>query len=363
MSLTIKTTKMQEMVSRAIKGASNNKLIPLTGLMSIQLSKKTLTLITTDATNYLYIKESKVEGEDFNVTVPVEIFSKLISKLTCENVTLNINAEESTLEVVGNGSYLIELPMDENGQAIVYPDPMNSIKFKSGGEIQATTIQSIINTAKQALATTNDVPCYTGYYVSDKVVATDTEKICIMQINVFEEPKLISPEQMNLLSIMQSEKIGVMMKDNIMIYNSPDCVVYGPVLEGIEEYAIDKIGEFAELDFPSQCKLPKDALLQVLDRLALFVDEYDKNGIYLTFTKDGLQISSKKSSGIEIIKYLDSKDFKDFTCCIDIEMLQSQTKALIGDAIELYYGDSNAIKVVEGNVIQVTALLEDDRAE
>ena len=38
MKLEISTLKLQEVVSKAIKGASNNKLIPLTGLLSIEVN-------------------------------------------------------------------------------------------------------------------------------------------------------------------------------------------------------------------------------------------------------------------------------------------------------------------------------------
>ena len=55
MKIIIKTTTLQEMIAKAIKGASNNKLIPLTSLMAIEVKDKVLTLTTTDATNYLYI--------------------------------------------------------------------------------------------------------------------------------------------------------------------------------------------------------------------------------------------------------------------------------------------------------------------
>jgi hypothetical protein len=116
-------------------------------------------------------------------------------------------------------------------------------------------------------------------------------------------------------------------------------------------------------EFSSMCKFPKSTLLNLLDRLALFVDTYDKNGIYLTFTNDGIRVSSKKSSGVEVIPYSDSKNFTPFTCCIDIEMLRSQIKAQTTDMIELWYGTDNAIKMVDGNVTQIVALLEDDRLE
>ena len=60
MKLTINAVKLQEMVSRASKGVGNNKLIPITSLNCIEVKDNVLTLITTDATNYLYITDSQV---------------------------------------------------------------------------------------------------------------------------------------------------------------------------------------------------------------------------------------------------------------------------------------------------------------
>ena len=106
MKLSIKTTILQEMVSRVIKGASQNKLIPLTSLMAIQLKSGKLTLITTDASNTLYIMQDKVEGDDFYCVMPVEQFSKLVSKMSSENITLLL--DNNILTINGNGIYKID---------------------------------------------------------------------------------------------------------------------------------------------------------------------------------------------------------------------------------------------------------------
>jgi hypothetical protein len=166
---------------------------------------------------------------------------------------------------------------------------------------------------------------------------------------------------MDLLDVMTEEKIAFQISDDTVIFTTNDCQIYGKKLDGIEDYQIEAIEGLLGKEFNSMCKIPKSALLQLLDRLSLFVGTYDKNGVYLTFTKDGLMVSSKASSGTEIIQYQDSKNFQDFTCCIDIEMLRTQVKAQASDMIEMYYGLSNAIKMVDGNVTQIVALLEDDR--
>lgn len=351
------------MVSRAVKGCSNDSMIPSTELMSIELDANNLVLTTTDAVNYLYIMEDKVDGEDFNVVVKAETFAKLISRMTSDEITLELKGEE--LNVKGNGDYRIELPLDEEGQLIKFPNPLASIDFKSVKEkytVHNTTIHTLLTMNKPALATSKDVPYYRGYYSGDKVVSTDTYKICGTDIKLFDAPKLINPEMMDLLDVMSEENIDVFIEGDTIVFTTNDCIVYGKVLEGIEKYQIDAISGLLNLDFPSECSVSKTDMLQALDRLSLFVGPYDKNGIYMTFTKTGLLLSSKKSSGTEEIPYKSSNDFKEFTCCINIDMLQTQIKAHVLDEINMCYGLDNALKIVDGTVTQIIAYEEDDRA-
>lgn len=360
MKLTLNTKKLQELVSRSIKGAGNNKLIPITSLMAIELKDSTLTLITTDATNYLYVKEEKVVGDDFYAVVDANQFSKLVSKMTCDNIMLSIKSGVWVLEVLGNGTYKLELPLDENGEAIVYPDPYAKLEeVKDCGTINNTTVKVILESIKPSLAVTLDNPCYTGYYVGERVVATDVSKIADLSVKILDEPTLISSEMMDLLSVMTTEKIKVDRSGDDIMFTTPDCIVVGKILDGFDEFAIDAISQLVATEYDSMCKVPKNALLQLLDRLALFVGPYDKNAVYLTFTTSGLQVSSLATSGIEIIEYISSENFKDFTCSIDINMLINEVKAIKSDVIELYYGDDNAIKLVDGNITLIVALLED----
>lgn len=364
MKLTIATEKFKDMVSRATKGVGNNKLIPLTSLIAIELKDSELTLITTDATNYLYIKEDKIVGEDFYAVVDANVFSKLISKITSESITLQIRKDLTALEVIGNGTYRLELPIDENGEFIKYPDPYANLvvdnDMSDSSTINKTTANVILETIKPALATTLENPCYTGYYMGNNVVATDTYKIASMNVGIFDTPKLISAELFDLLAVMRSEKIAVTVADDTIMYSTPDCIIIGKLMEGLEDFAIDPIMELVNTEFDSSCAVAKSAVLQLLDRLSLFVGPYDKNAIHLTFTNNGLQVSSKATSGVEIIPYVMSDNFRDFTCAVDIQMLTQEIKAISSDVIELHYGELNAIKFVDGNITIIVALLEED---
>lgn len=361
MELSLKTSTLQELMAKAVKGASNNKLIPLTSLVCIQLNKGTLTLITTDATNYLYVSAEKIVGDDFYAVVEIDTLSKLVARLTCDDIEFTL--KDNSLKVTGNGTYNIEIPLDEEGNMIKYPDPLASANLKKvkKQELHLSTVSTILESLKPALAVTMDTPCYTGYYAGDSVVATDTSKIASMAVKLFDEPVLISPEMMNLLSVITQEKIDVQMKGDVLVFTSKDVTIYGNVLEGIEDFQIDAISSLVDTDFASTCSVDKAVLLQVLDRLSLFVGAYDKNAVELVFTKKGLQISSKASTGVEIIKYIDSEKFSDFSCSIDILMFISQIKANADDVVTIHYGgEKPALKMTDGNITHLVALMVEE---
>ena len=359
MKLTMSTVTLQAMVTKAMKGASCNRMIPLTTFLAISLKNGKLTLITSDATNYLYVSEDEISGDDFYVVVQAEIFSKLISRLTCEHISLELLS--SRLAVIGNGEYSIELPLDENGELIVYPDPLSRFEFGESETVSLSMFKLLLLTSKASLALTSEIPCYTGYYFGESVITSDTCQVCDIKMKLLSQPALINADMINLFDVMANEKVEVYRDADVIVFNTPNCTIYGTVMDCIGDYQVDAIEGLVNTEYPSKCKVLKSEMLQLLDRLELFVSNYDKNGIYLNFTQNGLMITSKQSTSAETLNYLSSENFSPFTCCIDITMMRNQVKATTGDSIEIHYGMSNAIKFTDGNVTQLLCLIEDDR--
>lgn len=360
MNFTIKTTELQDMVGKAIKCTSNNKLIPLTSLLNIKVKDNILTLTTTDATNYFYVsKPDKVYCEDFEISVLADLFTKLVQKTTSENI--EIIASEGLLKVKGNGTYTMELPLDENGNVIKFPSKLSEDFEALSGTLKLSTVKSILNYNKPSLAVNMKAPSLTCYYCADKVVTSDSYKVCSTNIKVFDKPMLLTSTLVDLLGVMSEEDIMVTFTESDMVFRTSIETIYSPITPGVNTYPITAIDNLVNRDFTSSCKVSKSALLNILDRLSLFVSPYDKKGIYLTFTPEGIMCSSKKLSGEELIPYISSNNFADYTCCIDIDMLRSQVSTQEGEEIELGYGSDVAIKLTNKNIIQLVALIEDDR--
>ena len=281
------TVLFKDMVSRARKGASNNNMIPLTSMMAIELQDNKLTLITTDSKNYLYIIQDNIPGDDFYAVVIVDTFAALVAKTTSE--TIHLDLKGNSLEFIGNGKYSIELP-DEEGEMIQFPDPRQDVELDVLDDIHLTTINTILTTVKSSISTTMEELCYTGYYCGDKVITTDGDKICGMNVKLWDEPRLLSAQTMDLLSVMTAENISVEAGEDIVIFSTPDCVVYGRTMDCIEDFAVEDINKALEKEFTSTCKVKKSSLLQLLDRISLFVaQKVDNNEVFLNFTDKGIQ--------------------------------------------------------------------------
>lgn len=358
MKLSVKTKILQDMTTKANRGASNNKMIPITSLLSIQWMDGELILTTTDASNTLKIK-NKMDGEKFEIVVQADLFNKLISKITTEDIVLTI--QKNNLEIKGNGVYNIELPLDEEGNPIKFPTT-KKIGDAQELSIKRADLNKILSTNKAALAATMEIPVLSGYYFGEQVISTDSFKVCSNEINLLDKDILLPSSMIDLLDLFTEDEIKAKYADGQLLFYSNNIELSGHEFPGIEDYPYEAIKAFLGAEFDKSCHISRNKLFNILDRLNLFVTEYDQNGIYLTFSNDGIWIKSKKSNGVEKLPYLKEGEFEgeDYTIFIDIELFSSQLAAQTSDEVELFYGHEKAIKMISGGTTQVIALLADE---
>lgn len=359
----IKTSLLQDMVSKAIKGASNNKMIPITNLLGIEVKGENITLMTTDGSNQLRISE-KVDydpmhgPQDFYTIINADIFSKLVGKTTTEFIILTNN--ENYLEVKGNGTYKIEIPTNEDGEIIKFPT--FSINTQESKQISIEKLKNILNTAKVSVAKTMEVPCLTGYYIADKVATTDREMMCGINEKLLDTGILLSSDMAELLQILTGDYVYLFQEDNKLLFKTDTITVYGKQLEGLDIYPVKALDNLMNLAYDNIAKVNKQDLLNVLDRMSIFVTDYDKNGVFLSFTEDGLQLTSQKSNASELLEMdMDAnKEFVPFNCLIDIEMLKAQVQTNSTDIVEIHYGQEKSIKLIDGNTTLIICLLDNN---
>lgn len=346
------TTKLQEMVSKAFKGVGNNKLRPITELISLKCSAETegkMVITTTDGDNFMYVSENPIQGENFYAVVQANQFSKLISKLTSEFVTMDV--VNNCLEIESNGKYRIPVEIDHStGQIVDYTDPVKSLDgsaMERIGTISSQDIATILRAVKPALAVTAEIPEYMNYYLGETVLGTDTNMASCYGKEITSTPVLVSAAVMEMLNVFAGDALEIYKIGNKLLFSGENFKLLGYVMPGVDDFQIDKINDYVNTEYPSKCKIPKQEMLQALDRLSLFVSDFDENEIDLAFTSDGLQLSSKQSDSVETIGYLGSENLEETQCTVYLDMLTSHIKAQTGDSIDICYGDGNSIKFVD----------------
>lgn len=361
MKITVKTHILQSMVSKAMKGVGNNKIVPLTSMMQVEVSNGSLSLLTTDGVNYFKTIQPETGLDDFYVVVMADIFSKLVDKTTTETVTMTMDIANASLTFKGNGTYNIELPLDEEGELVKFP----LYVFDTGAATQTinlTTIKNIVSTNGVALSASMEDECYIGYrFTPDYVVSTDTLLINHNAIKTFGVDLLLPAELLKLVCLMTDEKITVQFDDNYrkMLFTSPNYVVYGEQISGIDNYDVAAVMNWVSAEFPSSCTIPKVALLAAIDRIILFMGEYDREGIRLNFGVDGISVSTCSRKNTELIKYQSTSAHRPFECLIHSRLLKTQLTAYGEDALVLHYGSDAALKMTFGRVTQIIALSDD----
>ena len=357
----IKTTKLQDLLSRAIKGVGNNKNIPFTSCIAIELKANVLTICTSDASTYLYLM-SDVEGEDFYVCVQAEQFSKLIARMTSEDITLNLTTKG--LEIKGNGTYTIPFVLEDGGDMVRFPDRVSTSAEdeKELGELTLSTVKTILNSVRPALSENVGAPQYANYFVgTDNVIATDMNKMSALSVAALSTSLLVKPNMLDLLDVVTDGPIKVVYSESTghLKFTTENCAVCGEAAPGIEEFNIAAINSYlTERVYKSMCKLSKVSLLQVIDRISLFVESYDSNIVTIDFTESGLFLSNKQSSGTEVLPYTEVKDFEPCTHTINIEYLRAQVKAQTGDTVEIWFGDDKSIKFIDNDLTFVVSYEE-----
>lgn len=358
MKFTIKTAQLQDLVSKAIKCSSNDKLLPMTSLMEIRLAERKLTLTTTDATNYFSVSVDVEDANEFTVVVMADSFAKLIARMTCENITFDLENDSFTV-LGGKSKYNIELPLDVDGTLVKLTVPnTDDAEAISGESISPSKIDLILASAKPALATSLDSPCCTAYYVGDSVLATDSFKVCYIANKLVGKPVLISSSTMDLLDVMAKDSetfITYRRAENTLVFNTDNCILRTKAYDGIEQYPVDAILKFVDSEFSSECVVKKNEILQALDRLSVFVGDYDRNVITFSFENNSIVMRNKKNAGVETVDCVSGGN-DEFTGSIDIEMFKSQIKANSSDDVRIQYGLDNCIKIIDGETIQIVAL-------
>jgi hypothetical protein len=356
---TFTTERLKQLVAYVIKGAGFKPNFELSDKIGIRVRDGVLYLNTTDGTNYLSVSDRCV-SDNFDIVVNAEVFSKLIGKITSETVDI-IVVDDTKLEVTGNGKYTLELVPSESGELLSFPDkfPENTVEK---GTISASDIVAI-NTTLSASLSNKIGSIYTNYYFGEVVASTDRAMMAIFNRKLVDDVYLFNKEFVELMTLSGAE-VSISQNDNVIVAES-SISEHGSIRvctilpTDVDKFEIDGIRKFVSMELTSFCRIRKAEILALLDRLSLFVsDKFDDGAIILNFKKEYVEVSSLASSGVERIEYTECKEPIELQIKINIDRLRDQLKSYTSDMVDLYYGSDLCIKLVDGDMTQLIALMK-----
>lgn len=358
----VKTESIQKMLNKAVKVCSLDKFSPLTILTEVKIEGGYLSITTTDTRTTFQIKEKVETADEMRVVVDVQLLTSLVNKITTPEIGFDMNGNALVIE--GNGLYYLDIGIDESGEVIKFPE----IKEPAGNgtEIDFKELTRRLEIAKSSIPASFDAKEMNNYYLAAQIIASDAFKVSsVPNIESLKAKELfISRELGNILMSLGIEKgkLDYVSETNILTIFDNDYIIQSVIGQDRENYPLEAIQSMLSSSFTYNADISKKELLDILDRALLFIKDFDRNGINLTFKKDRLSIASVEETVQEDIKYSKASvdGLVEFNALVDIKNLKEQLDVLPDDNITIFFGDNDrAIKMVQKDIIQITALLED----
>jgi DNA polymerase III sliding clamp (beta) subunit (PCNA family) len=348
MKFTINTAKVNAILSAVAKGVGKKYTLPITEYLQIKLEQGMLQVTATDLTNFITYVDREVEGEEGEAIVKADTLIKLVSKTTKDKMTFTL--KDGHLEVKGNGSYKIELLEEGEFPEYDFNDDAEE------NEIETATLKKMFGTNKSAIASELIMPCLTGYNVGAMAITTDGIKMCINDVEIAGENMLITQTLADLLTTLTAEKVVIQKDENKILFKTHNIIIFGTELDGIDEYP--DITSILEIEYDNNVTVSKSALISAVDRLGLFVNSFDNNGIRLQFTAEALIIEDLKQNSQESIEYTEKHLEEDIEVILNIDLFRDLLTPLHQVNVKLEIGADLPIKIAEDKVTQIISTME-----
>jgi len=364
MKVKIKTEALKVATAKAIKGAGNLSMLAVTSAIGIEVVGTDLFLTTTDNTTNLKVSVKNVLTEPiegFYACTNADLFCKLISKQTCDNVILDL--QSNVLQITGDGMYNLPLIVDEEG-TIVHISPID-VDGLAPVQIEVSELKKVLKYNKLAVSKLYDEPMYTGYCISEnKVYTYNGNDACITEVNL-ENIKLLLPATIiNLIELFEDKTVTFLSASDRVKISSADVEITGTVLEGFDNYPIKPLADTVySTQFTKSVLVKKDKLNAILDRLSLFVSNDEQNALQLNFTEKALLLANGDSNACESLPYVGDSAAEVCAVFIDLNDLKIIANAIDTADIKIIYGNDSAIGVCADKMRFILPLLSDESEE
>lgn len=352
MEFKIDTARLVAMLDDVQKGVGNSKIIPITEYLQFKLEGEKLSVTSTDSTNFITREANGISGEDGELIIHADSIIRLAERTTVKEMTFADKGDH--VEVKGNGVYKVG-KMDEE-----YP----SYEFDESGEkfeVDVDALKETFRVNEPSVAKDMLTPVLSGYKVGDMTITTDGIKMAINKTSLVEGIEfLLTQKMVDLISVIKDKTATIQKDGSKILIKSDGVTIFGNELEGIEDYP--DITPLLELEHEGNVLVNKKNLISSLDRLIIFSDPFDNNGVTMHFKEDVLELSDLKRNSVETIEYTEVKKAPDapVDVTVNIQYLKDLLSVIRGDDVSIFYAQELPIKIEENSVTQILSTMDLD---
>ena len=365
----IRTDELKDICSKILTAVDDSDLSVVTETLQLKTKDNALLLSVTNNEYFVEIKTT-LTGEvgDFDATVNAKLFLKLISQITTE--TIEFNAVENILTIKGNGTY--KLPLIFDGDKLLEL-PRIEIKNPTVNMcVDSTILHSILQYNSKELQKGSIVrPVQKLYYVDEKGAITFTTGACVNNF-VLEKPisVLLNSKLVKLFKLFKEGSVDFTLGYDAI---SDDTIQTKVKFENanvsitsilscddtlLRQVPVAGIRSRAEDSYENQVNINKDALIQTINRLMLFIQNGTKEIIRpyskFEFKKDEVIIWDAKRENCESVSYVGGEATNpNYTAILDLTDLKLTLESCTESYVTVKYGNSQAVVISRGNVSNV----------
>lgn len=335
------------------------------GALSINAdSDELIYLSTTDREIYMSLGIPAVGAANFKATIQTDKFFQLISKLTTEEIELEV--DNLNLKIKANGEYKVPLLYTQEGTLLELPEiTLNNITQTAILKSQALK-NILLNNSREVLVdkvAAGQPQSY--YYLDNNCAITYNTGVCYYKLlNESAFRILLSQKVVNLFKIFSQDDEDVelnisiecdennteIIKGNFIFKNAVKIAFYAPNSSIINKIPLDRINNMISLDYQATMKVNKQTLLGAIDRSMIFAESDFCYGI-LDFNQV-LTLQSYDATSREIITPEELDNQITYSLAINLKRLRA---AIVNSSDDLYisYGDSRTLKIKSGDVVDI----------
>lgn len=358
----LKTLEFKEACQTILFAIDNKGVSLFDETLELVTQGNVLNLNVTNREYFVTVKFALESEETFRAAVNAKTFLSLISKITTDTVELTV--DNNKLRVRANGNYV--LPLIFNDTVMIELPTIELGTITNDMQINSDILLSILsNNSKELLRGIAARPVQKCYYIDNHGAITFTSGACVNSFSLPKEIKLLlSDKVVKLFKLFKPNSVIEFylgqnpISDSIIQTNvrfNTDKVVITCTLNDsglISSVPVDAIRGMAQKNYPNSLVLDRQLLLQRVNRIILFNDEFKTYGNF-EVNNNILTIKDFNSNSTESISSVGNGVTTNYKFILDLKNLKLILDGNTDQYITMCFGDNKAVVIKKQNVVDI----------